>query len=190
MIGFSHMEPSPQTMEEIGRLCGAWSFLEMVTETTLWGIVDANEKLGPLITWRLDLRSRWQLILEYGPKKHDEKVMAELRKLNKAVAAVARDRNIIVHGLVHAQVKFPDGVKPHRIAPEDVRAFNRVPCWTVFRGAEAGKSFPVSQKAVEIVRINVQNIGQKVRAFNKVQKYKGADSPSGSIEQNWPKPLE
>src|SRR5262249_50804280 len=136
------MEPTPKTMEEIGRLCGAWSYLEVLTEQTLWGILDADEKLGPVITWRLDMRSRWQLILEHAPKKHDSKDIDELRAINKDLATVTRDRNIIAHGLVHAAMNFPGerpepGVVDHLLKDADVM---RVPCWTVFRGAEAGKN--------------------------------------------------
>lgn len=57
------MEPSPQTFEEIGRLCVAWSYLEHVTEQTIWGVLELDDKLGPLITTRLDMRGRWDLIL-------------------------------------------------------------------------------------------------------------------------------
>jgi hypothetical protein len=52
------MEPSAETKQEIGQLCMAWSFLEAMSEKTLWGIIDADEKFGPLITWRLDVRSK------------------------------------------------------------------------------------------------------------------------------------
>jgi hypothetical protein len=63
-------EPSQQTFQEIGTLCSAWSVLEMYTEKTIWGLLDADEKLGTIITGRLDLRARFELIFQHAPKKH------------------------------------------------------------------------------------------------------------------------
>src|ERR1700730_5237407 len=98
------MEPSIETFEEIGRVCAAWDYLESVTEATVWGIIDADERLGPVITARLDLRGRWQMILEHAPKKLDAGKCEVLRKINKDLTPVMRDRNIIVHGLIHASI--------------------------------------------------------------------------------------
>ncbi len=143
----------------MGRLCGAWSFLEAQTETTLWGILDADGRLGPVISWRLDLRSRWQLILEHAPKKHNETDMAVLRAINKDVGTIARDRNIVIHGLVHMLSRVKRGeTKEETVIP---------PCWVVFRGADAGKNFPVSTDAVHTIRANVQKVSVRVQAFNK-----------------------
>jgi hypothetical protein len=94
-------EASPAIFQEVGRLCSAWSFLEKRTENMLWGILDADERLGPIITWRLDLRGRWQLILKHAHKKHGADQIKELRNMNKDIVVVTRDRNIIVHGLIH-----------------------------------------------------------------------------------------
>ena len=33
------MEPSSNTFMEVGRLCSAWSYVEWLTEQTVWGIL-------------------------------------------------------------------------------------------------------------------------------------------------------
>jgi hypothetical protein len=184
------MEPSEEMFAEVGRLCSAWAFLEARTEATVWGIVGADERLGRIITWRLDLRGRWQLILDHAPKHFDQGKCEVLRKINKDLVPVTRDRNIIVHGLIHAQGTV-QGTMPKigtSLATEEL-TFVRPPCWTVFRGAEAGKNFPISTKAVETVRSNVQKIAHKIREFNEQN---GFQTPfrSGGVETEWPEPLE
>src|SRR5687768_5953228 len=89
-------EPSRLTHEDVGRLCAAWSFLEYVTEQTLWGILDIkpDNKLGPLISWRLDMRGRWQLIIDQAESKHTKEDQATLRDINKKISDATRDRNI------------------------------------------------------------------------------------------------
>lgn len=73
------MEPSPETFKEIGVLCVAWSSLEKCAEATIWGLLVADEKLGTVITGRLDLRARFELILQHAPKKHSPADVQELR---------------------------------------------------------------------------------------------------------------
>jgi hypothetical protein len=169
-------EASPAIFQEVGRLCSAWSFLEKRTENMLWGILDADERLGPIITWRLDLRGRWQLILKHAHKKHGADQIKELRNMNKDIVVVTRDRNIIVHGLIHSW------------APTDSE---QAPvCWTVFRGAEAGKNFPISLEAVAMVVTSIQKLGRKLIAFNETHKYERTWPRLDKIEVEWPKPLE
>jgi hypothetical protein len=187
------MEPTPETLIAIGKVCGAWSYLEAVTEQALWGILDAEEKLGPIISWRLDMRSRWQLILDHAPKKHDTEEMKELRAINKDLATITRDRNIIAHGLVHAALIF-EGPRPppgtHIDHPITDANLARVPCWTIFRGVEAGKNFPISTKAVEIVQENIQALARRVANFNQRHSYQKSSTPKETVEAEWPKPLE
>jgi hypothetical protein len=64
--------------------------------------------------------------------------------------------------------------------------FSKVPCWTIFKGADAGKSFPLSSNAVEIVRNNVQNLGERFLSFNNKFKYHDSSLPNDEIEVNWP----
>lgn len=184
------MEPSPETFEAAGRLCMAWSYLESQSESTLWGIVGADQQLGPLITWRLDLRNRWQMILEHASRKHDQIAVQQLRTINKDLVSVTRDRNIIVHGVAHATIVNKQNLTYGEIigSAGDDLPFVKIPCWTVFRGAEAGKSFPISTKAVEIVRTNIVKMGERVVGFNKLHNYTES-SVTGKIEDDWPMPL-
>jgi hypothetical protein len=187
------MEPSPQTYEQIGRLSSAWSYLEAVTDQTIWGILHLDDRLGPLITSRLDMRGRWDLILEWAPRKHSAGDVKELRDINIDIRTVNVDRNIIVHGIIHAMVNIPGRkpAPPYTIAGKtgDNIPFVRAPCWTVSRGAEAGKNFPVSTQAVDIVCQNIQSIGERVQEFNKRFSYYKMVTPMPDVEKNWPKPL-
>ena len=187
------MEPSEKTYAEVGRLCSAWSYLEANTENCAWGIIGADRRIGPIITWRLDLRARWALILQHGPNALSDEDMKTLRGINKRVEDVARDRNIIVHGLVTARAQLPEGhpgnFGDHVAAVGEPLTFQRIPTWTVFRGQEAGKCFPISTKAVEIVRQNIQKVGQQVSAFNVAHGFTLSSPLSEMIEQDWPKPL-
>lgn len=184
-------EPSPATNDEIGRLCMAWAVLEARTEATLWGILGADQRLGPVITWRLDLRGRWQMVLEHAPKKHTNDEVKELRSINSALIPVMRDRNIIVHGLVHALAIVDGPTAPAGYTFAQPPRFERIPCWTVFRGSEAGKSFPVSAGAVHIVRNNIDRIADRVVTFNNrngyAQDFTWMSNPIES--QQWPTPL-
>ena len=171
----------------------AWSHLEARSEITLWGILEADERLGPIVTDRLDLRGRWDLILVHARKKHNSDDIERLRAINKDLVTVTRDRNIIVHGLVHARMitnkplqsgdKIPGGTELQHL-------FVRPPCWTIFRGADAGKNFLISTAAVTIVRENIHTIEKRVTQFNKDHHY-AARRPLGDIlEAGWPAQLE
>lgn len=161
------MEPSPETFEEVGRLCAAWSYLELVTEQSIWGVLEVADKLGPVITSRLDMRGRWQLLLEWAPRKHEHRDLDELRSINVDMAAVGTDRNIIVHGIIHASMALHEKPPPYTIlgAAGATMPFHRPPCWTVARGPNAGKNFPISKKAVETVRLNIQKVGKRGRCI-------------------------
>lgn len=161
---------------EVGSLCGAWAFLEIVTEQAIWGILKLDSKVGPHVTWRLDMKMRWELLLKVSAE-HLPGEVSFLRKANKAVTVCTRDRNIIVHGVIHALLEDGDPTKP-------------VSFWTVFRGADAAKKFPVSAKAVSIVRDNIQKIGRDMQAFNARHNFKDHSLTGGHAEQNWPKPIE
>jgi hypothetical protein len=187
------MEPSSETMAEIGRLCGAWAFLEGVTERTVWGILNVDEKIGPVITYRLDMRGRWSLLMDWAPRKHVGADLKELSELNADVATVNTDRNIIVHGIIHASAET--NLQVNKLSPnsivgtENIIRFARAPCWTVTRGPSAGRNFPVSTKAVETVRLNVQKLGERVAKFNAKFGYIKTVTPMPEVEKDWPKPL-
>src|SRR3954451_7224689 len=88
-------EPSLDTFAEVGKLCVAWAYLEARTEATLWGILDVDERLGPLITPRLDLRGRWEMLLGQAPQRHTRDQIEILRRINKDLTPIMRDRNVI-----------------------------------------------------------------------------------------------
>lgn len=186
------MEPSPETLIEIGRLCGAWSYLESLAEETIWGILGADERLGPVITGRLDLRARFDLILQHAPKKHLPADVQDLRNISKLIVDATRDRNIIIHGLITAEMLATEPRSPGSIVAEDLLTphnLTKIPCWTIFKGADAGKSFPISSKAVKIVGSNIQKIGERLRLFNNQFNYHVSTKPHDTVETNWPVPL-
>lgn len=173
-------EPTPATHEQVGRLCAAWAFLELMTEQTLWGILDITKsnKLGPLLTWRLDMRTRWQMILDHAPKKHSKDDIISLKEMNKKVGTVTRDRNIIVHGVIHGAWRLKETDKV-------------VPCWTAFRGVGAGKAYFVSTTSVSIVRENIQKLAHQVRDFNASKNYSEVSDLAATelVTETWPVPL-
>jgi hypothetical protein len=169
-------EPNQETMATIGSLCGAWAYLEIVTEQAIWGILKLDVKLGQHITWRLDMKMRWELLLRIADE-HLPQESEFLRKLNKHVKTCTRDRNVIVHGIIHALLEAGDPTKP--------RAF-----WSVFRGADANKKFPVSTNAVVTVRNNLQRLGREMSDFNMRHNFPDTSLGGGFAEENWPKPLE
>ena len=187
----SEPEPSTKTLEQMGRLCIAWTFLESVSEITLRGIL-GEEEYARSKTSRLDMGKRWEMILEHAPKKHSGEEIKRLQEINEIIPVVTRDRNIIVHGLVHAKISLPTNVTPPPGTTlggtGEALSFARPPAWTIFRGKEAGKSFPISTNAVEIVQTNIQSLGKKVTIFNSKHNYRAKDGSDG-IEADWPKSL-
>lgn len=186
------MEPTSRTHREIGRLCTALAYLESISEITLWGILGIDSNLGPLISWKQDLRGRWTIIMEYAPRKHDELEILELRTINKDIIVTMRDRNIIVHGLVHAEMMIPNGTpRGSRIpgGPTPVYPITTKPCWTIFKGEDKGKRFPISTDAVKIVSNNIKKIVSRVEIFNSRHNYHESSIPSPIIDESWPKQL-
>jgi hypothetical protein len=123
------------------------------TEATLWGIFNLQPSIGPLISWKLDLKSRWLYIVDAASQRHCANDVTFLRKMNKDITNVSRDRNIIVHGLIHAELITPEP-RPERgtVIPGGLIPsfpFSKQPCWTIFKGEDKGKSFPVSVRRLE-----------------------------------------
>jgi hypothetical protein len=166
-------------------------YLEYVTEHTAWGILGADAKWGEIISSKLDLKGFWNLIVDHAPTD----LKQELKDLRKLINDAADDRNVIVHGQVHAVMmvggdKLKDRQIYDIIGVEDVHSFAVPPSWVVHKGPNAGKCFPISTRAVEIVDENVYQIGLRVQNFNKrFGHYKGR-VPSDEIATDWPKPLE
>jgi hypothetical protein len=155
----------------------AWAYLEVLCEQTLWGMLKLDKTHGPLVTWRLDMRARWQMILDKSNglfSSEDEKI---IRQINKGVTIAARDRNIIVHGVIHSIIATNDLKRPE--------AF-----WTVFRGADAGKKFTVATIFVQIVCENIQLLCKRMEKFNKDHSYQSTSLEPRVPEQGWPKRVE
>ncbi len=183
------MEPTISTFKEIGRLCVGWSFLESMTEATLWGILDLDNRLGPLISWKQDMRGRWALIVEYAPTKHDETAIATLRQINKDIQQVNADRNIVVHGLVHSTVTVPLDWEHGKAVPGGLQSsvpFDMPPCWTIFRGEGKGRNYPISSSAVKIITENIHNIVVRLAEFNKTHNYIDRSTLNADIVASWP----
>ena len=157
------------------------------------GILQADAKWGEIVSQRLDLEGFWKQILQHAQKTLNQSDINELKTIKSEIEQVAHDRNIIVHGRVHALMHLPPGIpKEHykTIGPVgDSYDFALAPCWTISKGPHAGKSFLVSATAVKIVRENIQKLVQKVMGFNlRYDHFKGRQ-PSDKVETNWPKPL-
>lgn len=177
------IEPIPnEVFESIGRLCAAWSYLEFATEKMIWGIVGVDEMAGRNLTWGLDLRQRWQKIMTEAPKKHSDEEFNVISEINQQILLLAKDRNIIVHGLVHASVINPVIKNGVVIGGE----LDRVPAWSIFRGEDGGKSFPVSLNGVQTVISNIQKTTAQIADFNEHHNYTTKTTPSEELQKNWP----
>lgn len=186
------MEPSLKTYQEVGRLCSAWSYLEMLSERTLWGILDLNAKLAQAFVWRMQLSSKWQMIVREAKKSLPESDALTLKALAKSVNALARDRNIVIHGHVTALAQLPDPLPPPGgiIGPiTDPLPFTRQPCWTIYMGEDAGKNFPISCEAVEIIVLNIQKVAEEILTFNMRRNFTEGTKIGSEVEEGWPIPL-
>ena len=169
------LEPLMATYREVGRLCTAWAFVEMLTEVTLLGVLDLSVELTETLIWPMTLQKRWATITKAARSKLPPEAANAARRLEKMVRQVGRDRNIVVHGLVHAKV-FSSG---------DVREV----CWTIFMGEDAGRNFPVSVSAARIIRLNAQQLGSEIGAFNIRHGFNRRSAQRIEVERDWPKPL-
>ncbi len=183
----SQLRPIPaEVYEKIGRLCSGWAYLEFRTEQLIWGITGVDAIAGRDLTWRLSMLQRWELVRARAPDKHDEPDLVILRALGDRIGILAKDRNIVVHGLVHTKVRDPitDGGK---IAIGGI--IEQVPAWTIFRGSDAGKNFPISVDAVQIIYDNILKTSAEVVAFNDRHGYTLAAMPDVAIQEQWPAKL-
>lgn len=150
------MEPTSETFQKMGALCVAWSYLEMETERTLLGILKLDHEQARIFVWRMGMRQRWQMIVEECDTFLSSSNVAFLKAINKKIVVIMKDRNIIVHGLIHASAfkERPSGTQLSikSVTPEDITT----PCWTIFMGDGAGKRYAVSSESVSIVLENVR----------------------------------
>ena len=166
----------------------------MQTERTLYGLLDLNQKLARIFIWKTGIRERCTLIRNEASNVLKPDEAKGLDSIVKLILSAGADRNIIVHGLIHAAIPMPVGItdlSKLNIPMEQAKPemFVRPPCWTIFMGEGRGKSYPVSTKAVEIVATNIHKIGVSLKAFNDRNGYKQISERNEFIETGWPKPL-
>ncbi|GAC1339746.1 MAG: hypothetical protein NVSMB18_08570 [Acetobacteraceae bacterium] len=97
------------------------------------------------------------------------------KRLKGTIDTVARDRNIIVHGVIHKRL-FPNG----RATPA---------YWTIHMGVDAGKNFPISTSAVQLVRSNIIRLEREIMAFNESHGFAGHSLDLTGVEVGWPEPI-
>jgi hypothetical protein len=151
----------------------AWAFLETVSDTLLHSILEPNEATVRVLQGKLEMRSRWDTIWQFAKERFSEPDIDTIKGMKRDVEVVSADRNIIVHGEVHASL--PNSAR---------RSY-----WTIWKGANAGKRFPISTEAVVIVRCNVQVVGNRVHAFNEAKGFKSIHGRYLEVVSDWPKRL-
>lgn len=182
-------EPSPETNEQIGRVCTAFAALEMHTEVLILGMLRLNQDQARAFVWRMQLQQRWQLICRESKSLLQPDDQSSLRTLKKRVERVARDRNIVVHGLVTAFIVAPSTPPRFGAIISTVQApppFQSPPCWTMFMGEDAGKNFPISTEAVRMIYSNIIELNEEVARFNEAHGYATPSFRSKIVERDWP----
>lgn len=141
--------PGPDFFEELGRLCAAWAYLEAGTDCAIWGMLKLDKTTGPHITWRLDMRGRWSMLMSISKTLVDKAERQALVKLNTKVEDLNERRNLYVHGLV---ASYSNATQFYQV---------------VFRGKMQGKLQPTSAKLVQTTREEIQDVATQMAAFNR-----------------------
>ncbi|MBZ0163116.1 MAG: hypothetical protein K8H74_10430 [Notoacmeibacter sp.] len=166
------IEPTMATRREVGTLCQAWSFLDLVSDILLYGLTNPSDEVISILSEKMEMRSKWENIFKLAKDKLSASDLAELKTIKKLIETVASDRNIIIHGEVSA----------------DIAAFPAQAFWTIWKGANAGKRFPISTEAARIVCENVQYVANSVVDLNKKLGF-GTRKTHGEVVKDWPIPL-
>jgi hypothetical protein len=182
------MEPTPKTFELIGRLCAGWAYLESLSEATIWGVLEIDVSLGKIITWPKDLTQMWTLLISEAPSRLTEDDVMFLKAINKKLVDLTKDRNIVVHGVVTAQAII-DEPAPEPYSKVTPKTHTIPPAWTVFRGQHAGKRFPISEDAVEIIYSNILKVCDELSEFNARHGFRITYFPYPEHNDEWPKRL-
>ena len=184
-------EPSNETFAAVGHLCVAWSFVEMQSERVLWGILGLNAELSEAFVWRMGLLQRWQMIVREARKKFTEDEVEELKTIKKLVDTTQRDRNIVIHGVVHAEARLPKKPKSGEVigTTQNPPPFERVPCWTIYMGDDAGKNFPVSTESVRTIIENAEKIQKLLGAYIDRKGFTSGTPLAETVEEDWPERL-
>lgn len=103
-----------------------------------------DERLGKHITYDLDARRRWQLLLELSKEKEHAQIRDKVKTLNKFIGPLTAKRNTVVHGLIRAKVGDP-------------RFY-----WVMYKGKKSGLHTEASVEGVVKVREEVQKFAKSV----------------------------
>ena len=117
-------EPSAATKREVGTLCGAWAFLEAVSDVIMHHLYGASPDIITLLNQKMEMRSKWESIRTQAKIKLPEEQFIEVRRIATLVEKVAVDRNVVVHGEIAM------------IYPTESRPF-----WVVRKGLTLARGF-------------------------------------------------
>lgn len=169
--------------EQIGRLCSSWAAFEAYTEIAIVGITEVDPWSSPTLS--MGVERMWKHLIREAPKKHGPDEITVLQEINADFVLVKEDRDIVIHGYITAVASDfkRDGLKYF------TEIFSAPPSWTVYRGPNAGKRFPLSLEAVQIITNNVEKLSERIKAFNHRHGYKEFAFPEELAQGEWPKPL-
>ena len=167
-VEFEH----PDFVAETGKICAAWSLLELITDRILWGVLGVSSKIGSIISSPKDLTARWDLI-----SKNAEHVVApadleRVKKINKQLVAVTVDRNIAVHGTI---LVWPEPRKHYAI---------------VTRGIHAGKLNEIDVDRMQVIIKNIKILSVEATKLCTKYKWMNEAPPSDPFNLDWAKPIE
>ena len=103
--------PDPKFFEELGRLCAAWAYLELRTDSAIWGILKIKKDTGQHITWRLDMRGRWGMLMSISKTLLTPDKRKTLLALNAHIEELNEQRNLFVHGAISGYSDRPGCTK-------------------------------------------------------------------------------
>lgn len=135
--------PTAKFHEEIGRLCLAWAFLEVMLQHTIWNMLNIGEDMGKYVTYSLDAKRRWELACELAEAR-DKELHKRLKSNNARMAQLTVARNLAVHGVLARDPK------------------TKVMGWIVYKGAKAGKLQPASEQFVIETRTGIQDLVKRI----------------------------
>ncbi len=152
-------DPDPALFNAVGNLCAAWAGFELSTDQCIWGMLNIDKSVGRHITWNLDMRNRWQLLMSISERRNPPIDHDFLSEINNEIEDLNRRRNIVVHGLlIHVPPKKEgDGWGPLS--------------WVIFRGTEKGKPQPATVTFVTTTMTGIQHLQAKLQGFNTKRNY-------------------
>jgi len=161
----------------------------MISERTLCGVLRITPDISKALIWHLPLRQRWQVIVRESKSRLPVEKVELLRQLSKRIEKIARDRNIVVHGVIHAKISAVSKTKRGDKLPLRQAEYSRAPCWTIYIGEDAGKNFPISKLALQKIIANIQNVTNELEVFNSEHNFVIGTDPDDYVQTDWPKSL-